>query len=380
MLAKIMINPFRRMKPKVQTNDLLVLSDKFASMFIFLLILKVLTETYSDFIDLRFFYYGTIYGFLISLNQDFQIKNAILHGTAYHPFIGCTLFLNVAGFACSFVMADHFINALLFAFAASGRFELIKYSSKRLACKLQTIVSASFALLIFLVCIPFGLGSIELLSVSYLLFKIIVGEIVLLDLMVVNRTESSISSIKFSKSLLYSGATATFMTSLLPVGAAWVADDQDIVLFSFLAIQRSLSPAQQIGSLTSQLYNSAISLFLQKFWFVIFSGLISVVIYSYLKWPNLSPLNLSLIGIIAAHASLSGSWTLTFTNKGLQHLEFLKILLSLVVLIVGFAIATLVHMDVDTAITASYLAHMFALYVPQFYLSSSLLRRLGLIT
>ncbi len=336
-------------------------------MLAFILILRSLNENFAEILDLQSFYYGAFWGFLIGLNQDFQIKGGLRKGKEVRKTVGLSVLLNLFGTAAAALFFDHYINILLFALASSGRYEIVKYDGTSKVHKLQTVIATAAALLCAVLIYAFGGDGMMAVLVAYILFKIAIGEALLAVLVLRTQAKQETETLSFSKALFFSGLIATGVGTLIPIGVAGLAESPNAVMFAFLVIQRSLSPAQQIGSLTSRPYETTLQLFREQLRFSLLGSLLSLTIYLFLKWGDVSLLDAVLITVIGYHASLSGSWTLNVTIADRQEYEFFKILLSMVAMAGAFGLAILYGFDQNTSVILAYFTHLVFLYIPQFY-------------
>jgi len=354
-------------------NDVIVLADKAVSMFAFVLVLKYLETFHNSHYNIEYIFYGAIFAFLIGLNQDFNIKSGIQRNLDINKFIKSTLLLNVISVSIVFATAGNPINSLLFALTSSGRYEIIKYSGKTLAHKAQNIIAVTASIFMGLISFILGGEIITTIIFSYIIVKIIIGEALLFVLLSHEGTEETKSQLQFSPSLTFSGALTMTVGTLLPLCVAMLGESEDEILFVIMAIQRSISPAQQIGTLITRQYIETSDLRKEQFHFSLLGTIIAIIIFFFLVGDRSSLISYIILATIAYHATLSGSWTLKVSLANLQHLELLKILCSIIFFLAFYFLFIFFGISHKNAMLISYFSHLMMLYIPPMYIPNKLI-------
>jgi hypothetical protein len=261
----------------------------------------------------------------------------------------------------------HFIRLFL---AISGRYEIVKYTGNELIKRFQNIIAVIFSALVALPAAVIGWDLGVALIVAYIILKAVIGELILIAHM--HSSAENDLRVEFSMSFMIAGFLSVILSALLPVSISKITKYPDEILYLILSMQRSLSPAQQIGSLTSRSYQTTRELLNHNFHYALMGGILSILIYAYMMSAKFAIVDFVFLFAVAFHAALSGSWTLNVVSSNKKWLELVKILLAVFFLIFVYIISIGFGMDKLGAAKSAYIAHLIILYIPQFYVRLNL--------
>lgn len=333
--------------------------DKGLSLLVFVFILKQLN--YYD-AEIVMIFFGSIFGFIISLNQDLIIKNQLINNKKVGSEILLSILINNTAFVfLVFFLEKSFLSAVLFYFASSGRFDILKYESKFVGAQFQTAISLSVSILLYFIISNF-IEKAEIFSlILYMIFKSVIGEIYLSSFLINNK---NIVRPKFNNHLALSGLMAVSIGYVLPTICSYFVHDSSKLLYHIAAIQRSLSPAQQIGAIYSRNYDNIYNIVKNIKFFIILSVLSTIIIYSYMMNEYINLYILIFISIISLYSTISGSWTIKMIAQGKESIELLKTTtaISISIILIPFLMAGSIY---GTELVISvYVTYLFFLYVP----------------
>jgi hypothetical protein len=344
-------------------NFIIRISDKGISLLVFIFILKELISYDANIIMI---FFGSIFGFIISFNQDFSIKNQIINNKIIGSEILLSILFNNLGFIFAFYLLDQsFLNATLFYFASSGRFDILKYESRLVGAQFQSAIALSTSLLSYFIISNF-IENAELFSITlYMILKSVIGEIYLASIL---KHNNIIARPIFDKNLAFSGILVVSIGYVIPTITSYFVQEPSKLLYHIAAIQRALSPAQQFGAIYSKNYTNISDILKHIKFFSIISVITTMIIYIYIMNSSLYVSVLILISIISFYSTMSGSWTIKMIYQGRGNIELLKTVTSIILSFMLIPFLMLASINGAELIIAIYVAYLFFLYVPFIHL------------
>jgi hypothetical protein len=339
---------------------LLRIFDKGISLLVFIFLLKKMVSYGAD---ITMLFWGSIFGFLISLNQDLRIKNYVIVEKINNGIeIFISLLLNNLVLLSLLLFSNQgFLNIALFYFVSSGRFDNLKYESSFRTAQFQNSICLFFSLSFYFVISLFRTDAEILSVIFYIIMKSFGGEIYLFSLCNI-RTKSLHSN--FDIHLALSGSLIIFIGYVIPTILSFFIKEPEKLLYHIAAIQRSISPAQQIGSMYSRYYGKISELLKNMKLLLFLSVVLSILMYVYLMAPTLDLLTIALIAIISFYSTISGSWTIKMIARGRPSIELRKTLVAIVFSVVLVPVLMLLQLPSGQMVATLYVTYLFFLYVP----------------
>jgi hypothetical protein len=333
--------------------------DKGISLLVFIFLLKSIVPYGAD---ITLLFWGAIFGFTISLNQDLRLKNSFLAGIQIGNEIFLSVHLNNIVFIILLLFSNlSIINIVLFYFTSSGRLDILKYESKFKSAQFQTLIAILISFSAYMVTFLHTSDSYFYSLITFMLVKSVVGEIYLTSLM----TGLRVTKLpKIDIHLALSGTLVVSVGYVIPTIAAYFVADPSKLLYHIAAIQRSLSPSQQLGTIYSRNYKHISEVLIKIKYFSFLSVALAISIYTYLMAPAINFEIVALIAVISCYATISGSWTIKMIAQGRESIEMLKTLVAIVLSILLTPVLMFAPLSEGDLVVSVYVVYLFLLYIP----------------
>ncbi|MEI7408829.1 hypothetical protein [Pectobacterium aroidearum] len=351
----------------VTSKNFWKLSDRAISMvsgFVFILLAKGYSDNPAFVI--KAFFWGAIFGYLISFNQEYNIKAKNYNS---QNIILASSFSTLILLAAYFIFTGDFFSAIVFAMSISGRGELLRYDNEKLLFQLPNIVTSIvvFILIFFSAYAShFNLSEIYKLYVFFYPFvKLIFSELSLCSYAFESKKKNN--NFHFSTSLALSGLLSTSANFGLPLLLNSLGGNGFDILYYYLWFQRAISPAQQVGMIISKPYImfSEARKYIQKY--AIVSVLAAAIILSveHVLYNTVSAMKVTFIFIIAYFATYGGSWTISAIAENKAKYEFYKILLAMLFAVISFYFLSVKNISPEEKITITiFIYNLFIYFFP----------------
>lgn len=305
-------------KSSGQLIRFITVADKFISsgaLLAYLALSLTVSRNLSD--DLSAIMVATIFGYFLTLGQDWQIL-AFNVAPNYYRWSGVVVLL---GGVIWGAMGHSTTSILLFLMTAAGRFEVLRYNGKQTINKIQAaltlLCSGCMTLVLY---IPLDNGAKEIFYVVYPIVRYTFLEFTFYAY--IKNCEDGKFFDSFRPALAISAGISTFISFGMPFMASHLVADQGRFLTAYIWTQRALSVPQQVGVFTARMYVDLRQAVRGHSKEIIAGVLGGTIVAAWGSWIGAVNIYLILYVIaLSASAVLYGSWSLSSTKKGLTRYQ-----------------------------------------------------------